>query len=154
FPNAAKRATRILDKDTANTAPAPFELVDSQGNVVYRGTTDSPRNDPTSGLVVERLDFSSFTGAGDGFRLRMNGPRESEPASDPFAIRPKLYDKLSRDALRYFYYTRSGIALVKPYVEGDAWISPAGHPTDAKVSCAPDAGCNRTLDVSGGWYDA
>jgi endoglucanase len=153
FPGGPKRATRVLTGEPA-AAKSDFELLDANGTVVHRGTPSPLGKDPTSGLSVEQLDFSAFTGTGTGFRLRMGGPGQSAVASDPFAIQPRLYQKLSRDALRYFYYTRSGIALAQPYVEKQTWVSPAGHPTDAKVSCAPDAGCTRTLDVSGGWYDA
>jgi len=112
--------------------------------------------DPTSGLFVQRIDFSSYTTPGEGLRIRLSaaGGGKSVLASDAFAIRPKALKQLSRDALRYFYYTRSGIALEQPYVENDRWLRPVGHPTDKQVPCAPAAKCSYSLDVSGGWYDA
>ena len=61
---------------------------------------------------------------------------------------------LARAALRYFYQNRSGIALAQPFTEGAAWERAAGHPPTTEVPCAADAGCDYTLDVAGGWYDA
>jgi len=155
FPKGAKHATWIVtgsDAETTAKKAVPFELVDATGKVVHRGTTAPFGKDPTSGSFVQRIDFSSYTNPGEGLRVRLtaNGP----VSSDAFAIRPALFKQLSRDALRYFYYTRSGIALAQPYVENERWVRPAGHPTDKQVPCAADAKCTYSLDVSGGWYDA
>jgi endoglucanase len=200
-PRGAKRASWVIegpDAEAVARIPEPFEVLDSAGHVVCRGTTEptsardprsssgplsssvrDPRSssgplsssvrdppsssgplssslrDPTSGLFVQRLDFSSCPAQGDEFRLAVVQPVGGRPSlSDPFSIRRGALTRLSRDALRYFYYTRSGIALEMPYVENPIWARPAGHPTDVKVPCAPDAGCTHVLDVSGGWYDA
>jgi len=158
YPKGPKRATWVVQ---GSDAPAlagkatPFEIVDSTGAVVHRGTTLPFGKDPTSGLFVQRIDFSSYRENGEGLRIRVKAADGTASAeSDPFAIRPSVLKALSRDALRYFYYTRSGIALVQPYVENDRWLRPVGHPTDKQVPCAPDAKCSYSLDVSGGWYDA
>jgi len=155
FPKGAKRATWAItgsDAEALSKKAVPFEIVDATGAVVHKGTTSPFGKDPTSGLFVQRIDFSAYTAAGDGLRIRLAGG--SEVISDPFAIRPAALKQLSRDALRYFYYTRSGIALAQPFVENERWMRPAGHPTDNKVPCAPEAKCSYSLDVSGGWYDA
>ena len=55
--------------------------------------------------------------------------------------------------MSFFYLQRSGIAIEKRYA-GSAFERPAGHPGDKNVPCAPEAACDYTLDVSGGWYDA
>ena len=158
FPKGPKRATwAVAGSDAAAIAkkPVPFELVDGSGAVLHKGTTLPFGKDPTSGTFVQRIDFSSYTGSGEGLRIRIAGADGAkELTSDAFAIRPAVLEKLSRDAFRYFYYTRSGIALKQPFVENERWVRPAGHPTDNQVPCAPDAKCNYTLDVSGGWYDA
>jgi endoglucanase len=159
FPKGPKGATWVVqgsDAEASAKKPVPFELVDSTGAVVQRGTTSPFGKDPTSGLFVQRIDFSSYTGVGEGLRIRLTAAdaAKSVVESDPFAIRAAALKPLSRDALRYFFYTRSGIALEQPYVENDRWRRPAGHPTDVKVPCAPDAKCSYSLDVSGGWYDA
>jgi endoglucanase len=159
FPKGPKHATwAVAGSDAEATAKkaVPFELVNAAGAVVHRGTTSPFGKDPTSGLLVQRIDFSSYTEPGEGLRLRLTAPdaAKSVVESDSFAIRPAALKQLSRDALRYFYYTRSGIPLEQPYVENERWVRPAGHPTDSKVACAPDAKCSYSLDVSGGWYDA
>jgi endoglucanase len=159
FPHGPKRATWVLAGEGAEAkakAPVAFEIVDSAGAAVHRGTTEPFGKDPTSGAFVQRIDFSSYSTPGEGLRVRIAaGEGAKDPlVSDPFAIRPHLYGRLSRDALRYFYHTRSGIPLEMPWVEDAIWARPAGHPTDVKVPCAPDAGCTHVLDVSGGWYDA
>ncbi|HKO53777.1 MAG TPA: cellulase N-terminal Ig-like domain-containing protein, partial [Polyangiaceae bacterium] len=159
FPKGPKRATwAVAGSDaeaTANQA-VPFELLDSAGAVVHRGMTSPFGKDPTSGRFVQRIDFSSYERVGEGLRLRLNAADSAKTVatSDAFAIRPVALKQLSRDALRYFFYTRSGIALEQPYVEHDRWLSAAGHPTDKQVPCAPDAKGSYSLDVSGGWYDA
>lgn len=157
FRKGPKRATWVITgKDAIARAEqsVPFELVNRAGIVVYRGVTEKFGRDPSSGVPVERLDFSKFTGEGDGFRLRIAESGSGGATSDEFAIRSDLLRPLSRDALRYFYFTRSGIALKQPFVEKDIWQREVGHPTDTQVPCAPDAGCSYSLDVSGGWYDA
>jgi len=158
FPKGPKRATWAMDEsDAARLAKqsVPFELVDGAGAVVHKGMTTPFGKDPTSGLFVQRIDFSAFRGEGEGFRIRLGKNGAAGPlTSDPFPIHTAALKQLSRDALRYFYYTRSGIALAQPYVENERWVRPAGHPTDNKVPCAPDAKCSYSLDVSGGWYDA
>jgi endoglucanase len=159
FPSGAKRATWVLEgkgaKERANV-PMPFELVDSSAAVLYRGTTEPYGRDPTSDTYVQRLDFSSVTTPAKNIRLRIVGKGEEADAitSDPFAIDGQLLKPMFRDALRYFYYTRSGIALRQPYVENPVWERIEGHPTDHQVPCASDARCAYSLDVSGGWYDA
>ena len=80
--------------------------------------------------------------------------------SHPFDIGPDIYQKLKYDALAYFYQTRSGIEIKMPYAGDSKWARPAGHvgvqPNhgDKDVPCAPGRGCDYTLDVTGGWYDA
>ena len=159
FPNGPKRATWAVagsDAEASAKRAVPFEIVNRAGVVVHHGTTSPFGKDPTSGLFVQRIDFSSYTGAGEGLRIRLSpvDGLKSAVESDAFAIRAHALKPLSRDALRYFFYTRSGIALEQPYVENERWVRPAGHPTDTRVPCAPDAKCSYSLDVSGGWYDA
>ena len=150
FASGPKRATWL----TAATAPAAFELVDGAGRVVFRGRTQPAPRDLSSGDGVQWLDFSSYRGTGQHLRLRVAAP--AGPAeSDPFDVGERgVLAPLARAALRYFYQNRSGVRLAQPFTEGAAWERAAGHPTDAEVPCAADAGCDYTLDVSGGWYDA
>jgi len=157
FPTGPKRATWVVEgREELARRAVPYELVAADGTVVHRGVTEPFGRDPTSGLLVQRIDFTSYSGSGTGYRLQVRGAGAGKDpdVSDEFAIQEDLLKPLSRDAFRFFYLMRSGIALEQPYVEDPTWARAAGHPTDAKVPCAPDAGCSYTLDASGGWYDA
>jgi endoglucanase len=150
FAHGPKRATWL----TAVASPASFELVDGAGRVLFRGRTQPAPRDPSSGDAVQLVDFSAYRGTGRHLRLRVAAPGGAAE-SDSFDVAERgLLAPLARAALRYFYQNRSGIALAQPFTEGAAWERAAGHPTDKEVPCAADAGCDYTLDVSGGWYDA
>ena len=42
-----------------------------------------------------------------------------------------------------------------PHAKGEQWTRPAGHATsDKSVPCGKGIGCDYSLDVTGGWYDA
>jgi endoglucanase len=126
-----------------------WELLDAQGRVVASGETVVHGSDPASGEHVHVIDFSSFTTPGGGYRLRAGSAQ-----SHPFVIREDVYAKLKYDALAFFYHQRSGVEIKLPHAGEARWVRPAGHTSDSRVPCAPDAGCNYALDVSGGWYDA
>jgi endoglucanase len=90
------------------------------------------------------------------YKLIINGVE-----SVPFKISNDLYAQLKTDALAYYYRSRSGIALTAEYA-GQTWARPAGHLSDAKVTCFKGKdvsgktwdGCDYTIDGLGGWYDA
>ncbi len=145
LPQFAKRATLA----TAADAPATWQLVDAAGQVLATGSTRPFGDDPDSGERVHQLDFSGYRTPGDGLRLRVGAE-----TSTPFAISTAAYERLVRDAFKYFYHNRSGIPIEEPYAGGQQWTRPAGHLSDRTAPCAPDAGCDYVLDVSGGWYDA
>jgi endoglucanase len=81
---------------------------------------------------------------------------EDSYTSQPFAIGESLYEPVKYDALSYFYHNRSGTPILAEVV-GEPWARPAGHLDDASVQTIEcltgEEGC-RTLDASGGWYDA
>jgi endoglucanase len=104
--------------------------------------------DANSGNSVHQIDFSSFETEGTGYVLRV-----ADDKSYPFDIGKGIYKKLKYDSLAYFYHDRSGIEIKMPYAGEERWARPAGHLPD-KAPCAKDLGCNYTLDVTGGWYDA
>jgi endoglucanase len=144
LPKRAKLATLVQD----GSEPIAFQLKNAQGEVVFEGTSAPFGADEASGKSVHTLDFSGFSGDGEGFVLSAGDDK-----SHPFAIAPSIYTKLKYDALAYFYHNRSGIEISMPYAGHERWTRAAG-PDDKQVGCAPGAGCNYTLDVSGGWYDA
>jgi endoglucanase len=83
------------------------------------------------------------------------------PAQQPPQRGPVYYQRLTHDALSYFYHNRSGIPIEARFAGGEQWARPAGHPSE-KVTCFTGLdtkknqwpGCDYTLDVTGGWYDA
>jgi endoglucanase len=144
FPAHAKLA--VLVSDAAQ--PAEWTLVAESGAVAARGRTVPTGLDADSGDALHAIDFSDAQAEGR-YVLRVGGDE-----SAPFRIARDLYAELAGDALAYFYHNRSGIEIVMPFAGDAKWARPAGHLSDERVACAPDAGCDYALDVRGGWYDA
>ncbi len=144
LPNLSKMA---VVRDAAS-APLDWQLLDGAHKVVASGKTQVHGPDDASGDNVHVIDFSSVKTPGT-YVLRA-GASESLR----FVIAADVYRRLKYDALAYFFHNRSGIEIAMPYAEQKKWARPAGHLSDNKVPCAPKSGCDYTLDVSGGWYDA
>jgi endoglucanase len=140
------RKVAIVDNDAK--APLKWQLLDASGAVVSEGETTVFGPDPNSGNSVHQADFSSFQTEGRGYVLRVGDDK-----SYPFDISGDVYKQLKYDALNYFYQDRSGIEIKMPFAREERWARPAGHLPD-KAPCAHDIGCNYTLDVTGGGYDA
>jgi endoglucanase len=140
-----KRATLRSDA----SSPLAWELRNDAGAVVMSGKTVVFGDDAASGERVHVADFSSYRTPGKGYTLHTE-----KSTSYPFAIATDIYRRLKYDALAYFYHNRSGIPITMPYAGGEPWTRPAGHTGDSSVPCAPGSGCNYSLDVHGGWYDA
>ena len=143
------KLTKTASIAHASTAPLDFQVVDSAGKVVFSGKTRVVGADGDSGEHVHLADFSAVTAAGKGYTLKVAGE-----SSYPFDIAPDVYRALKYDALLYFYHNRSGVPIRMPYARAEHWARPAGHAGDKRIPCAPGTGCNYSLDVSGGWYDA
>ncbi|MGD9212218.1 MAG: glycoside hydrolase family 9 protein, partial [Desulfobacteraceae bacterium] len=159
YPQAPKRASIANSSET----PLEWRLYDNTDSIVATGGTVVFGQDAASQDNVHLADFSSFATEGIGYTLEVDGVR-----SHAFDIKKDLYSQLRLDALAYFYHNRSGIELTMPYVVDEIWARPAGHigvapnQGDTDVACFDQTdkddvayeGCNYTLDVSGGWYDA
>jgi endoglucanase len=145
FPKAKKIATL----KSGASAPLAFELLDASGKAVFKGRSHVFGPDGASGEAVHLIDFTAFDASGEGYVLAAG-----EERSYPFTIGPTLYSKLKYDALAYFYHNRSGLAITMPHAGSAALARPAGHLSDTRVKCLQGSGCDYTLDVSGGWYDA
>lgn len=149
----APRYGMLANQGTFATSWALID--DATGDMVYAASTGNPIYDSASGDTIHVANFSNFNTPGT-YRLMINNI-----ISEPFTIGTSLYDSLAINAARYFYLNRSGIELLPEYA-GEAHARPAGHLTDDEVTCyrGTDAdgvtwdGCDYTLDVSGGWYDA
>lgn len=96
------------------------------------------------------FDFSSVTAPGRYYVLdEGKGLRSPE-----FDISDTVYDPVLRQAMRTFFYQRSGFAKEAPYAEA-GWTDGASHLQDktARRFLAKDD-ASTEVDVSGGWYDA
>ncbi|MBN1652369.1 MAG: glycoside hydrolase family 9 protein [Deltaproteobacteria bacterium] len=145
LPNLKK----IAVMKSESTAPLRWQLLDASGAEVSSGMTGVFGRDTASGDSLHWIDFSAFQKPMRGLVLQAGGFR-----SHPFDIDARIYHRMKYDALAYFYHNRSGIEIKLPYAGQKCWTRPAGHLGDKKVACAPNSGCNYSLDVSGGWYDA
>ncbi len=145
LPGSAKIAT----VKSSSKEPLAWRLLDGTGKAVAEGKTTPFGKDAASGEDVQLVDFSSFKSAGQGYVLEVASQR-----SDAFDVSDSVYAQLKYDALSFFYQNRSGIEI-RADLAGDASLArPAGHLSDKSVKCGKDAGCDYSLDASGGWYDA
>jgi endoglucanase len=137
---------------TTATEPLAWELRDAANAVVATGQSTPRGVDASSGQNVQSIDFSSYTVAGVGYTLVVDGE-----TSRPFDLAGNLYAGLRDDALKMFYTQRSGIEILDSLRPG--YGRPAGHvgvaPNlgDTLVPCQPGV-CDYSLNVAGGWYDA
>ncbi|HLU06953.1 MAG TPA: glycoside hydrolase family 9 protein [Woeseiaceae bacterium] len=151
YPDAAKRAV----VSSPSLAPLEWKLTDRQGETVHRGTTSVFGEDAASGEHVHLVDFSDYREKGEGFRIESGCV-----ASHPFDIADAPYGDLKFDAFAYFYHNRSNVPIDAAFA-GTKWARPAGHPQET-ASCRSGVdghgnewpGCDYTLDLTGGWYDA
>ncbi|MBV7694608.1 glycoside hydrolase family 9 protein [Streptomyces sp. TRM70350] len=148
LPAGPKNATLVTDA----TEALPWQLKNAQGAVVAQGRTVPRGVDVSSGQNVHSIDFGSYRARGQGLTLLADGER-----SRPFDIDAGVYERLRRDALKFYYTQRSGIEIRDDLRPG--YGRPAGHvgvapnQGDTNVPCQPGV-CDYTLDVTGGWYDA
>lgn len=121
---------------------AGWALVDAAGAAVMTGTsTDYVANDFASGDSFFRIDFSSFTGTGRGFRLRVGG-RDSAPF-DVDATNP--YDGLAEASFDYFRTHRAPVTVFEKFlrnwtsgrIEGPFWYDAGdkgSYPTNTAIA--------------------
>ncbi|WP_332677545.1 glycoside hydrolase family 9 protein [Brevundimonas sp.] len=141
---------------SAAAAPLPWRVVDTAGTTVARGVTTVFGADAASGETVHQIDFSTLTRAGEGYRLEV-----ANQTSRPFGIAARPFARLKYDAMAYFYQNRAGVPISADHVSRPDLARPAGHArevatcfsgVDQRGTAWP--GCDYSLDVTGGWYDA
>ncbi len=139
---------------TESTTPLAWTLKNATGTTVATGQTVPKGQDTAAGENVHVIDFSTFDTEGTGYTLTVGAD-----TSYPFDISRTALADLRYDALAFFYHQRSGTPIEAQYV-GAEYARPAGHVNvapnqgDDAVPCRADLGCDYTLDVRGGWYDA
>lgn len=129
-------------------AKARFEVRRAQDDsLAYAGQLKlvSEQERFVSGEKVLRADFSPLVAPGR-YYVSVDGAASPSPV---FEIGWRIYKPALRDALRYFFHQRQGIAIAEPFAEG--FTRGVGHPGDA-AALMRSSGAVR--DVSQGWYDA
>lgn len=154
LPFALGDAKRVI-VTTASPVALAWSLADAAGVATLTGISERFGADAASGDTVQRIDLSALHRPGT-YVLTVEGaaPRAIFVADAPLA-------PLKYAALNYFYQTRAGIAIEARHAGGKLWARAAGHPHEV-ASCFSGKdergviwpGCNYTLDVTGGWYDA
>ncbi len=136
--------------------PPPFQLVNSEGQVVFNGSCQYLRSDSAfSGEYVFEIDFSSFQTAGK-YHIYVPGYGRSES----FSIDADGYNALYFNTARALYYQRSGEIDVE---HGDAWAREGLPAQTAQIHSsqlnstlysASDYPPGTELPMQGGWLDA
>ncbi|HLK15941.1 MAG TPA: glycoside hydrolase family 9 protein [Fimbriimonadaceae bacterium] len=131
-----------------------FEVHDAASDkVVYSGKLSAWQDGIVSPLAGDRVwhaDFSSFKEPG---KYTVVDPKTGAH-SYPFRIAEDVYAPVLVDAVRMFYYQRSGIPLEAKYA--GAWTHPGGSLVeDAKAQFGQNGqGLGHPRNLLGGWYDA
>ncbi|MFS0772378.1 glycoside hydrolase family 9 protein [Sphingomonas sp. 1P08PE] len=157
--NVAQLGARPSDQKIAiiaDSTPTPIDwsVTDARGQIVLRGRTAVVGDDAASGDHVHVADFSALRQSGQ-YRIKAGGL-----ASGQFRVAERVFAPLGRAALNFFYQQRAGTPIDARW-SGAQWARAAGHP-DERATCFAGVdekgnrwpGCDYTLDVTGGWYDA
>ena len=109
--------------------------------------------DPSSGDKAWTFNFTSLTAPGSYYILDV----DNQVKSFTFEIKDDIYSEILKQAVRAFYYQRSGFEKQAQYA-GAKWTDDASHlgPLQDKNCRKWDEPTNAAteLDVHGGWYDA
>lgn len=109
--------------------------------------------DVSSGDKTWWFDFSSVTSLGEYYIL----DNDNNVRSFSFTISNDIYNEVLKQAMRVWFYQRSGHAKHLPFAESN-WVDDASH-----IRTLQDLNCRDYLapndpsterDVHGGWYDA
>lgn len=134
-----------------------YALVDAAtGEKVFRGRQavwGGGATDASSGDRAWQFDFSSVERPGTYYIL----DEERFVRSHPFVISHNVYNEVLRQAMRTFFYQRSGFRKEADFA-GGAWADEASHLGNLQdLNCRSFFDRNNPSterDVSGGWYDA
>mgnify|MGYP006293152681 CR=1 FL=1 len=162
LPDAPKKAVirnprEGFDANESFSPGANYQLIDADsGESVFSGTPqmwNGGNTDPSSGDRVWWFDFSEISTTGSYYVLDV----DNNVRSFEFRISPAVYNEVLKQAVRTFFYQRSGFAKEKPYAE-TGWTDDASHlgalqDTEARLFSEPNNAATER-DVSGGWYDA
>lgn len=153
FETQGPKTATIAD---TSRRPLPWRVVDASGREMAAGESVVFGADVASDQPVHTVIFSQVQTPGEGYRLIVDAHE-----SRPFRIVDHPHRSLQYDALAYFYQNRAGTEISADHVARPDLARPAGHAQEtATCFSGPDKtgavwpGCDYSLDVHGGWYDA
>ncbi len=121
------------------------EVLTGKATVWNNGSTDA-----SSGDRAWWFDFSALKNVGKYYILDV----DSNLRSYEFEIREDIFGKVMVQAVRTFFYQRSGFAKQTPYADA-AWADAASHLQDKTArNFMKKTDASTEINVSGGWYDA
>jgi len=143
-----------FDANESFTPGGSYAVVRKSDSVqVFTGIPESWKNgttDASSGDKAWWFDFSEITEEGEYFVLDV----DSNLRSYTFEIKENIYEEVLRQAVRTFFYQRSGFAKETPFA-CEEWADGASHLQDKNArDFLAKSDVSKTRDVSGGWYDA
>ncbi len=123
--------------------------------VAYRGTTKAWNSGAISELAGDRVWHADFSGLLTPGEYHLFDP-SNRVRSYSFRISEDVYKPVLRDAVRVFYYQRSGTPITEKH--GGAWHHPGAHLGTNQDRAAQFSQGGNTLgrprDLLGGWFDA
>lgn len=127
----------------------------ADGAPAYRGALRAWNGGKVSDLAGDRVWYADFTRLTTPGKYYLFDPA-NHVRSFEFQISQDVYKPVLRDAVRMFYYQRSGTPITEKH--GGVWNHPGGHMGKEQDRAARYAQGGRSLgrprDVSGGWFDA
>lgn len=120
-----------------------YELINQNEQVVLSGNVESLRFDGSAKEEIAVIDFSGITEEGTYYFKDSDGNK-----SYHFQIGEGIYEQISQDALKMFYFQRCGIELEEKYA-GKFGHKPC-HTEPVSVLYKE----KEIVDCCGGWHDA
>ena len=143
-----------FDAEESYTPGSKYSIINiSDSTEVFSGIPVKWKNgatDESSGDQAWWFDFSEVKSTGKYIVLDV----DSNLCSFEFEIRDDIYEEVMRQAVRTFFYQRSGFAKEVPFAS-EEWADGASHLQDKTArNFLKKTDASTTHDVSGGWYDA
>ena len=161
---AAKLAVVSWESGTIASPPSSFQVINvANSQIVLTGALTrfvAPAIWQSPGWTLDgdtnyQANFGAVRAPGT---YRLEVPELGARSAD-FVIATNVYEGLFRDALRFFYYSRSGVPIAAPNAEGYTRVALYANNTNATYNYSAihghfNFGSNTNRDVHGCWFDA
>lgn len=139
--------TAIKQFVVSNLNVTTFNIVDTQGNVVYSGEMKNNGIWDLSGETIFLGDFSEFQKEGI-FKIQV----DEKEYSYPFEIKKGVYKEALNAAIKSYYYQRASMPIEEQYA--GVFKREVGL-KDLNCAFHPSSGYTEgVLNSPGGWFDA